>query len=389
MGIASCFGSKQVTPLFLSEAGNTPHDNPPEPFSTSKTSNWVARAGGLPPYIQHVAHAMVEKGKPTSKAISMAVGIVRNWAEGKGGVHPAIKAAAAKAIAEWEAKRAKSRASSTVKKAASATVSERVADSYLLLQNLGEEVGGEALAEMLAEAKLDSKARNKLPSSSFAIPEKRAYPIHDESHARNALARAAGKPEEGRVRAAVKKRYPKMGKTEEELDIVAAEGDFYSALQGSAALVEAAPSWMMPVAARRPGFRPSNPEKRKGISSGSGSFNANKHARAPKGSGVGGRFIEMGATGREVSAVQRRLGVSETGTYSGSTKSRVERFQRNHGLQVDGVVGAQTVAAMRGNTSVAPGALTKNDRRYLRRYTARTSSSSSRRVVRPRHIVTR
>lgn len=58
-------------------------------------------------------------------------------------------------------------------------------------------------------AKLTSKARNKLPASAFAIPPDR-YPIHDVSHARNALARVAanGTPEEKRkVARAVARRY--------------------------------------------------------------------------------------------------------------------------------------------------------------------------------------
>jgi hypothetical protein len=81
------------------------------PFSTSRTSNWVAKEGGLPKYIRMVAHALVRQGKSESRAISMAIGIVRNWAEGKGkGVSPKVKAAAAKAIAEWEAKRAHAKA---------------------------------------------------------------------------------------------------------------------------------------------------------------------------------------------------------------------------------------------------------------------------------------
>lgn len=85
--------------------GGRPADD--SPFSSSKTDNWVARAGGLPKYIREVAHALVRSGHPESKAIAMAVGIVRNWAEGKGNVRPQIRAAAAKNIAEWEAKRAK------------------------------------------------------------------------------------------------------------------------------------------------------------------------------------------------------------------------------------------------------------------------------------------
>ena len=63
----------------------------------------------------------------------------------------------------------------------------------------------------LSAAVLTTKARNALSTSDFAIPESRSYPIQDVAHARNALARSAGKPEEGRVRRAVCKRYPDMG----------------------------------------------------------------------------------------------------------------------------------------------------------------------------------
>lgn len=56
-------------------------------------------------------------------------------------------------------------------------------------------------------AKLNAAARKKIPSKSFAGPD-RSYPIEDASHARNALARSSGKPVAGRVRAAVKRKYP-------------------------------------------------------------------------------------------------------------------------------------------------------------------------------------
>jgi hypothetical protein len=64
-------------------------------------------------------------------------------------------------------------------------------------------------------AKLSSSKRNKMASSSFAIPSERAYPINDISHARNALARVAqhGTPaEKKQVKAAVKRKYPSVGK---------------------------------------------------------------------------------------------------------------------------------------------------------------------------------
>lgn len=75
-------------------------------LDASPKKNWVENAGGLPKYIRMVAHAMIKKGHDKSKAIGMAVGIVRNWAEGKGDVTPKVRAAAQKAIAEWEAKKA-------------------------------------------------------------------------------------------------------------------------------------------------------------------------------------------------------------------------------------------------------------------------------------------
>ncbi len=60
-------------------------------------------------------------------------------------------------------------------------------------------------------AKLSGRARSKLSKRSFAIPGKRAYPIHDRAHAANALARVKqhGTPSQrARVRAAVCRRYP-------------------------------------------------------------------------------------------------------------------------------------------------------------------------------------
>jgi hypothetical protein len=61
---------------------------------------------------------------------------------------------------------------------------------------------------------LTAQDRKKLGKKSFALPGKRKYPIPDEAHARNALARVAqhGTPaEQKKVRAAVEKRYPGIG----------------------------------------------------------------------------------------------------------------------------------------------------------------------------------
>jgi len=61
-------------------------------------------------------------------------------------------------------------------------------------------------------AKLKAKTRNALPNSAFAGPD-RSYPIEDESHARNALARASqhASPElKAKIRAKVRRKFPNI-----------------------------------------------------------------------------------------------------------------------------------------------------------------------------------
>jgi hypothetical protein len=65
--------------------------------------------------------------------------------------------------------------------------------------------------------RLSSTERNALPTKSFAEPDKRKYPIENEAHAKNALSRVlqSGTPaEKAKVREAVKKKYPSLGKKE-------------------------------------------------------------------------------------------------------------------------------------------------------------------------------
>jgi hypothetical protein len=66
-------------------------------------------------------------------------------------------------------------------------------------------------------AKLSTSARKALPTKSFAEPDKRKYPIENEAHAKNALSRVSqsGTPaEKAKVEAAVKKKYPSIGKND-------------------------------------------------------------------------------------------------------------------------------------------------------------------------------
>jgi hypothetical protein len=76
------------------------------------------------------------------------------------------------------------------------------------------------------KGKLSASERQSMPRSDFALPGKGegpkgagsgSYPIPDENHARNALARVAqhGSAEEkARVRAAVRRKYPDIGQKE-------------------------------------------------------------------------------------------------------------------------------------------------------------------------------
>lgn len=80
--------------------------------------------------------------------------------------------------------------------------------------------------------------------------------------------------------------------------------------------------------------------------------------------------LKRGASGDDVRAVQRRVGAKADGRFGDQTRQAVMDFQRKHGLVVDGVIGAQTLAAMRGDKDakdVKPGAATAKDRRYLKR----------------------
>ena len=66
---------------------------------------------------------------------------------------------------------------------------------------------------ILQEKKLSSKERKKLSKKSFVFPNERKYPIHDRSHAANALARVSQfgtEKEKTKVRKAVCKKYPDL-----------------------------------------------------------------------------------------------------------------------------------------------------------------------------------
>lgn len=67
---------------------------------------WKHKGLMLPPYIQNVVAGIRKGGVPLSKAIAIAISTIKRWAAGGGKVSPEVRAAAAKAVAEWTALKA-------------------------------------------------------------------------------------------------------------------------------------------------------------------------------------------------------------------------------------------------------------------------------------------
>lgn len=81
--------------------GGRPADD--SSLDRSPKQNWVEQRGGLPRYVRMVANALVRTGKSRSTAIAIAISKMKRWAAGGDNVRPQVQAAAAKALAQWEA----------------------------------------------------------------------------------------------------------------------------------------------------------------------------------------------------------------------------------------------------------------------------------------------
>ena len=110
----------------------------------SPRENWTERAGGLPAYVREVARAIERGGKTLSQAIEIAIGRLKKWAAGVGGVSKETQAKAAKAIAAWEALKAKNAGRKVTEAAADDGALRDVADLVL------EAEFARAMAELIA-----------------------------------------------------------------------------------------------------------------------------------------------------------------------------------------------------------------------------------------------
>jgi hypothetical protein len=78
--------------------------------------------------------------------------------------------------------------------------------------------------------------RSKMPASSFAIPSRKAYPIPDAAHARNALARVEQRgsaAEKRQVYSAVRRRFPALAERSAVVPTSKGSGRHYGQAKGT------------------------------------------------------------------------------------------------------------------------------------------------------------
>jgi len=91
----------------VNKSAKTPElESTPDPLGPNglwrTPSKKVPEKQHLPFYVQHIADALQRSGMEESQAIATALGAVKRWAEGGGNVHPEVRAAARRAVAEWQ-----------------------------------------------------------------------------------------------------------------------------------------------------------------------------------------------------------------------------------------------------------------------------------------------
>ncbi len=96
-------GSLTDTVLLNKEGTSVEKASTPEPVGPKPL--WKKKGWKLPSYIEHIANALIKSGHDESEAVEMAVGIAKKWARGGGKVTADTRAAAQKAVAEWELKK--------------------------------------------------------------------------------------------------------------------------------------------------------------------------------------------------------------------------------------------------------------------------------------------
>ena len=354
-------------------------------------TNWVQEGGGLPAYIERIASHVKGKNPQWSdgRCIAVAVNTVRRWASsgsvaehGKGGgVSPATRAKAVKALAQWEAMKAAAKlhqgqssdqrlvllasagrefdqtqflllaqqrrsAASMVRRGARGPNTKAI---QARLSQLGFEVSQDgvfgpeterALREFQRsrQQKVDGLAGPKtLQALLHATPAKTEVSGADtgiDSIVDTGKAQPSAKPGRGAARGTGVGR---TGATTPRID----------------------PSTGKPIATSATGpigsTEPFNPQtasydRKFGTgNTGTGGQPSNQEFERKHKRGRGGQFVSTGSKGDSVQSAQQgfnRLGtkpqIVEDGQFGQQTDRAARRFQRANGLAVDGVVGPKT-----------------------------------------------
>lgn len=296
----------------------------------SPKKNWVDRAGGLPSYIERIAkHIHYEGGKSISNAIAAAVNTVKRWCAGgsvtKKGASTAnvtakTKALACKAVAQWEAKKARSKTEESVW-----DVIERLELQGERLSVEEERAVGRRAAAQAVEAAAVLEVllpSEEIEEANIADAMGRAFNVILDPHAERLLVESDCVVENvDEVRRALLECFV--------ADYQIAQTFGYDPAR---AIEEAAD--------QRAKGRGGQPVKDREFE--------RKHPRAAKGRTGGGKWIQKGDSGKEVQRLQRRVGVKPDGEFGPKTEAAVRRYQREHDLKVDGVVGPQTKDKLAG-----------------------------------------
>lgn len=119
--------------------------------------NWVEDAGGLPKYIKRIEKHLRAKGMTESHAIATAVNAVKKMCAtgdinfpGKQDVNVGSRAEACKAVAEWEAKKAKARSNSTMSTELAEAAPGAVTDVRPLYLAIVDAVDTEAVLDLVS-----------------------------------------------------------------------------------------------------------------------------------------------------------------------------------------------------------------------------------------------
>lgn len=144
----------------------------------------------LPPYVQNIAHSLMRKrGLSKSRAIQLALGAVERWKNGGGDVSPEVRAAAAKAWAQWEAAKAKARATPNK--------SEHSNDAHALDSLLSGPDGGRELLLAASQAGVIDLAALQQWKRGRSAPRPRQVSLSSQPHQVVELSQATHQDQEG------------------------------------------------------------------------------------------------------------------------------------------------------------------------------------------------